>query len=102
LSARSGAVTLQGLGSNRPRNVKSRARPRLITSFGVQHCTDREDAVANYFREWAQRCRALSQIATNPQVAYQLQVWAIEFDRDADEEERHAVEQKEPEAPQAR
>ena len=54
---------------------------------------------ANYFREWAQRCHALSQIATQPEVIYQLQVWAMEFDRDADETERCAVERKEPGAP---
>jgi hypothetical protein len=56
---------------------------------------------ANYLRERAQRCRALSQIATDPAVIYQLQVWAAEFDRDADAAERHAVERKEPVAPQA-
>ena len=42
---------------------------------------------ANYFREWAQRCRALAQIASQPEVMYQLQVWALELDRDADEAE---------------
>ena len=40
-------------------------------------------ADANYFREWAQRCRALAQIASRPEVIYQLQVWAMDFDRDA-------------------
>jgi hypothetical protein len=28
-------------------------------------------------------------------MVYQLQVWATEFDRDADETERHAVEREE-------
>jgi hypothetical protein len=47
---------------------------------------------ANYFHEWAQRCRALALKATDPEVIYRLQVWAIEFDREADEMERHAAE----------
>jgi hypothetical protein len=51
---------------------------------------------ANYLREWARRCRAISQIATQPELIYQLQAWAIEFDRDADEAERHAAEREEP------
>ena len=43
---------------------------------------------ASYLRERAQRCRALAQIAGEPEVIYQLQVWAAEFDQDADELER--------------
>ena len=54
---------------------------------------------ANYFREWAQRCRALAQITTKPEVMYQLQVWAMEFDRDADEAEGLAVELEDPGVP---
>jgi hypothetical protein len=54
---------------------------------------------ANYLRERAQRCRALSQIATDPAVIYQLQVWAAEFERDADETERRSREREEPDAP---
>jgi hypothetical protein len=46
----------------------------------------------------ARRCRALSQRATDPELIYQLQVWAVEFDRDADEAERRAVERGEPDA----
>ena len=53
-----------------------------------------------YFREWARRCRALTQIAIKPEVIYQLLVWAAEFDAEAIEAERHAVERKEPDAPQ--
>jgi hypothetical protein len=57
---------------------------------------------ANYFQEWAQGCRILSQKATDPEVIYQLQAWAMEFDRKADEAQRCAAERKEPEAPQGR
>jgi hypothetical protein len=53
---------------------------------------------ANYCREWARRCCALAQIATQPEVMYQLQVWATEFDRDADEAEALAAERKNPDA----
>ena len=56
-------------------------------------------ADVNYFREWAQRCRALAQIASQPEVMYQLQVWAIELDRDADQAESLAVEPEDPNAP---
>ena len=56
-------------------------------------------AGANYFREWAQGCRALAQIASQPEVMYQLQVWAIELDRDADQAESLAVEPEDPNAP---
>jgi len=56
-------------------------------------------ADANYFREWAQRCRALAQIATQPEVMYQLQVWAMDFDRDADQAEGLAVGPEDPNAP---
>ena len=55
---------------------------------------------ANYFREWAQRCCSLAQIATQPEVMYQLQVWAIEFDRDADQAEALAAEREDPSAQQ--
>jgi hypothetical protein len=55
-------------------------------------------ADASYFREWAQRCRALAQVASDPEVIYQLQVWAMEFDRDADEAERRSREREEPDA----
>ena len=48
----------------------------------------------NYFREWAQRCRALAQIASQPEVMYQLQVWPRFFDRDADQAEALAAERK--------
>ena len=41
-------------------------------------------ADANYLRERARRCRALSQIAADPEVIHQLQVWATEFDQDAE------------------
>ena len=53
----------------------------------------------NYFREWARRCRALAQIATQPEVMYQLQVWALEFDRDADQAESLAVKPEDPNPP---
>ena len=46
----------------------------------------------SYFRQMARRCRALAQIASQPEVMYQLQVWAIELDRDADEAEGRADE----------
>jgi hypothetical protein len=45
-------------------------------------------ADANYLRERARRCRALSQIATDPEVIRQLQVWAIEFDLGAEAAEQ--------------
>ena len=54
---------------------------------------------ANYFREWAQRCRALAQIASQSEVMYQLEVWAMEFDRYADQAEILAVEPEDPNAP---
>ena len=56
---------------------------------------------ASYFREWAQRCRALAQIAFQPEVMYQLQVWAMEFDRDADQAEGRAFEPEDPGAPRS-
>ena len=43
---------------------------------------------ANYLRQWARRCHSLAQVTTDPKVRYQLQDWAMEFDRDADELER--------------
>jgi hypothetical protein len=51
-----------------------------------QACSDREEAMAdaNYLRERARRCRALAHVTTDPEVIYQLQVWAMEFDRDAE------------------
>jgi hypothetical protein len=57
-------------------------------------------ADVNYFREWARRCRALAQIATQSEVMYQLQVWATEFDRDADQAEALAAERESPDAQQ--
>jgi hypothetical protein len=56
-------------------------------------------ADANYFREWARRCRALARIASQPEVMYQLQVWAMDFDQDADDAEGIAVEPEDPGAP---
>jgi hypothetical protein len=52
--------------------------------------TDREEAMADasYLRERAQRCRTLAQVASDPEVIHQLQVWAVELERDADELER--------------
>ena len=41
-------------------------------------------ANASYLREWARRCRALAELTTDREVSYQLQVWAVEFDQDAD------------------
>lgn len=55
-------------------------------------------ADTSYFREWARRCRALAQIASQPEVMYQLQVWAVQFDRDADQAESRAVEPEDPTA----
>ena len=55
---------------------------------------------ANYFQEWAQGCRILSQKATDPEVIYQLQAWAMEFDRDADEAEAPAAAREDPSAQQ--
>jgi hypothetical protein len=55
-------------------------------------------ADVNYLREWAQRCRALAQIASQAEVTYQLQVWATEFDRDADLAEALAAERESPDA----
>jgi hypothetical protein len=51
---------------------------------------DREEAMidANYLREWARRCHFLAQMGTVQEMSYQLQVWAMEFERDADELER--------------
>ena len=46
----------------------------------------------SYFRQLARRCRALAQITSQTEVMYQLQVWAIELDRDADEAEGRADE----------
>ena len=57
-------------------------------------------ADVNYLREWAQRCRALAQIAPQPEVMYQLQVWAMVFDRDADQAEALAAEREDPNAQQ--
>jgi len=56
-------------------------------------------ADVNYFREWARRCRALALIATQPEVMYQLQVWAMDFDRDADQAESLAVGPEDPNPP---
>lgn len=53
----------------------------------------------NYFREWARRCRALAQITSQPEVMYQLQVWATEFDRDADKAEPLSVEPEDLDGP---
>jgi hypothetical protein len=57
-------------------------------------------ADVDYLREWAQRCRALAQIASQAEVRYQLQVWATEFDRDADQAEAVAAERESPDAQQ--
>jgi hypothetical protein len=40
---------------------------------------------ASYLREWAGRCQSLAQAATAQEMSCQLQVWAVEFERDADE-----------------
>jgi len=56
-------------------------------------------ADVNYLREWARRCRALAQIASQPEVMYQLQVWAMEFDRDADQAEALAAKREDPNPP---
>jgi hypothetical protein len=54
-------------------------------------------ADANYLRERAQRCRALAQITTDPEVIRQLQIWAMEFDGDAEAAERgRPAEEEEP------
>ncbi len=50
---------------------------------------------ADYFREKAQRCRELSQIAVLAEVREQLRLWAEEFDAQAEVIERQL------EAPQA-
>jgi hypothetical protein len=43
---------------------------------------------AKYLRQWARRCYSLAQVTTDPEVRYQLQAWATEFERDANELER--------------
>jgi hypothetical protein len=50
----------------------------------------------NYFRDRAQRCRALSKTAMEPEVIEQLRVWAADFAEEADDAERHALEREEP------
>jgi hypothetical protein len=53
---------------------------------------------ADYFREQARRCRALSKAVIEPEVIEQLRVWAVELADEADEAERRAVERGEPDA----
>ena len=54
---------------------------------------------ATYLHQWARRCHSLAQVTTDPKVRYQLQDWAMEFDRDADELERRDSERGEPGSP---
>jgi hypothetical protein len=49
---------------------------------------------ASYPREWARRCQSLSQAGTAQEMSYQLRVWAVEFERDADELERQSKGEK--------
>lgn len=49
---------------------------------------------ANYLREQAKRCRALSKAATDPDLIEQLGVWSIELADAADEAERRAIERE--------
>jgi hypothetical protein len=46
---------------------------------------------ANYLREQAQRCRALSKRAIEPDLIEQLRVWSVELADEADTVERRAA-----------
>ena len=53
---------------------------------------------ASFFREKAQRCRELAEIAIRPEVREQLRVWAEEFAGLAQAKNpRHAAVKREPE-----
>jgi hypothetical protein len=49
---------------------------------------------ANHLREQAQRCRALSKRAIEPDLIEQLRVWSVELADEADTVERRAAESK--------
>ena len=54
---------------------------------------------AQYFREKARRCRALSNSAIEPEVIEQLRMWSVDLADEADEAERRATELCEPTSP---
>jgi hypothetical protein len=46
---------------------------------------------ANYLREQAKKCRALSKSTSDPDLIEQLGVWSVELADEADEVERRAA-----------
>jgi hypothetical protein len=50
---------------------------------------------ANYLREQARKCRALSKSAIEPEVIEQLRVWSVELADEADTVERRTAESDE-------
>jgi len=50
---------------------------------------------AEYFRNQARRCRALSKTAIHPEQIEQFRMWAVELAEEADEAERRASKREE-------